>query len=291
MRLARSVAGAVLLGALCIRGALAAAPLDIRLEAAYTHDDNVNRAIAAERLSDDFFSFNLNKSFVIPVSENARFSLQAFLGAEEFRNHKGLSRYSLGVEGELQYRPSAEFTAPTFAVFGRTSVDRYDSNLRDGYRHSAGISIRKPVTDRIDFSGALAYNVREGKSTVFDTKDYSVRVNADYSLTRTGTVYLGAEYRRGDTVSSARPALIFVDVAKAIVADDAFPGMGLFAYRLKARTVVTTIGYNWAFGEGHALDFSWRWIESVGTAQPSFVTTDKVRYRDNQFTVAYLYRF
>jgi hypothetical protein len=292
MSLVRHVAIWMLLGGLGISAAAPAAdPLGIRLEAGYNHDDNVTRSRGADKLSDDFLSFTLNKDFSFPVSEHTRLMLLGFVGAEEFRNHKGLSRYFLSIEAELQYRPSAEFGAPTFAVFGRTSADRYESDLRDGYRHSVGVSVRKSVTDRIDLSGALSYNVRDSKSSVFDTRDWAARVNADYSLMRNGTLYFGAEYRRGDTVSSARPMLIFVDLAKAIVRDDAYPGMNLFAYRLEARTIITTLGYNWAFAEGHALDFSWRWIEATATATPSFVTTDKVRYRDNQLSIAYLYRF
>jgi hypothetical protein len=268
----------------------AAEGLGINVEAAYVYDDNVTRAPHAEKLSDQLFSLNLNKNFQIPVTEHTRLSLLAFVGGEKFRTYTGLSRFFYGGQAQLQYRPSAEFDAPTFAVFARASTDYYDSTLRDGYRYSGGITVRKSLTDRIDFSAAVTRNVRDTKSTVFDTRDYSARVNVDYSLSSISTVYLGGEYRQGEVVSTARPALAFVDIAKAIVLDDAFPGMNRFAYRVDAATIITTLGYNRVLGQGHSLDFSWRWVQSTPTDRPPF-PTERIRYRDNQLSVAYLFRF
>ena len=288
-----AAASAVLLSALWTPSTvLAEEPLGIRIEAAFTADNNVTRARdSGDKLSDRSYSLNLSKSLNIPVSEHTRLSLLGFMGGEKFETYTGLSRYFAGIQGEFQYRPSGEFGAPTFGAFVRSSRDEYESNLRDGYRHSAGLNVHKAVTDRIDVFGAVARNIRDGKSTVFDTRDYSARLNLDYSLTRYGTVYLGGEYRRGDVVSTARPALAFVDIAEAIVRDDAFTDTERFAYRIQARTVLTTLGYNFAFGEGHALDFSWRWVRSTPTTEPGFATAGAIRYYVNQFTLAYLIRF
>jgi hypothetical protein len=281
-----STAAAVLLGALCAPPILLAAEsLDIRIEAGFTTDDNVTRARGADRLSDQSYSLNLSKSLDIPVSQHTRLLLLGFLGGEKFRAYTGLSRYFYGIQGEFQYRASGEFGSPIFGAFVRGSKDQYESDLRDGYRYSAGLTVRKPVTDRIHLFGNLAYNVRDGKSTVFDTKDWSTRLNLDYALTRSGSVYLGGEYRRGDVVSTAIPSLAYV--AEASVQDDAYTDIVRQAYRLKAGTALATIGYNLAFGEGQALDVSWRWAQSTSTSTPG----NTIRYFDNQFTVAYLIRF
>lgn len=283
-----STAAAVLLGALCAPSILLAAePLDIRIEAGFTTDDNVTRARGADRLSDQSYSLNLSKSLDIPVSQHTRLLLLGFLGGEKFRAYTGLSRYFYGIQGEFQYRASGEFGSPIFGAFVRGSKDQYESDLRDGYRYSAGLTVRKPVTDRIHLFGNLAYNVRDGKSIVFDTKDWSARLNLDYALTRSGSVYLGGEYRRGDVVSTALPSPIAEAIAEADVRDDAFTGIVRQAYRLKARTALATIGYNLAFGEGQALDVSWRWVQST----PTSAQGNSIRYFDNQFTVAYLIRF
>jgi len=44
--------------------------------------------------------------------------------------------------------------------------------------------------------------------------------------------------------------------------NDAFNDTPRDAYRLKARTLIATLGYNRAFGERHALDVSWRRAQS-----------------------------
>jgi hypothetical protein len=292
----RNAATAVLLGALCSPAALLAdESLDVRIEATFTADNNVTRAhAAADKLSDRSFGVTLNKSFEFPIpdSPHTRLLVSGSLGSETFQTYKGLSRIFLGVQGELQYRPSAEFDAPTFAAFVRSSRDEYESTLRDGYRNSVGVSVRKSVTDRIDAFGALAFNKRDGKSTVFDTADRSARVNLDYSLSRNGTIYLGGEYRRGDIVSTAPATLLAIDLAKALVRDDAFTDTPRIAYRLDARSVLATFGYNLAFGNGQAFDVSWRRVRSASTASPGFVSPDPtLRYYATQLSASYLIQF
>jgi hypothetical protein len=289
----RGAAAALLISALCVPDALLAAePLGIRIEADFTADDNVTRTRSGpDKLSDRSFSVDLSKDLIVPVSEHTRFALLGFLGGERFMNYVGLSRFYYGVQGEYQYRASGDLYAPTIAIFGRTSADEYESKLRDGYRYSAGVNVRESLTDKTQLFGALTRNARDGKSAVFDTKDYSARLNLDYSISGGGTVYLGGEFRRGDVVSTARPGLADIDIAEAIVRDDVFTDTARFSYRVKANTVITTLGYNLALGEKHALDFSWRWVQSTPTTSPGFATPDKIRYVVNQFTVAYLVRF
>jgi hypothetical protein len=283
----------VLLGALCsLAAVLPARAIDYHLEAAYTDDDNVTRSEGAGNvLSDRFFTVTAHARHNIQQTANTRLALQASLGGDKYDEHEGLSRFFGGLQGELQYRGSGEFGAPVYGVFLKAFRDQYDSELRDGYRYSAGVRVLKPLTDRIETFAALAYNVRDGKSTVFDTDDVSARVNIDYGATRWSTVYLGAEYRNGDVVSTARPSLVLVTAADAVVRDDAFTDTERLAYRIKAHTVIATLGYNVAFGGRHSLDFSWRWVQSKATDELGFGTASKPEYEVNQYSVAYLIRF
>lgn len=265
--------------------------LDIRVEGSVTYDNNIARSRGTGNvLSDVIYNINAGKNFIFPLTENVRATVLGTAGYEGFSRYSGLSRFFLGVEGELQYRPSGEFAAPTFGLFGRSAVDFYDSDLRDGYRYTVGGRVLQPLTDKVDLFAALAYNVRDGKSKVFDNKDFSARLNLDYSLSAKGTLYFGAEYRRGQTVSSARPELAFVDVAEAIVLDDAFND-GRAAYRLKAKTWIATLGYSLGLQEDQSLDFSVRWVQSTAISRPTFPGAGIVRYYDTQATVAYLIRF
>ena len=260
-----------------------------RLTADATYDDNVSRARKDDKLSDSFATLNLGASVPWQLSAKSRFVVSANAGGEKFDRYTGLDRYYANVQGELQFRNSGQFSEPIWAIFARQGEDWYESNLRDGYRTSAGVSVRKPVTDRIFFFSALAYNQREGRSTVFDTKEVSLRANVDYSLTRRQTLYFGLEGRDGDIVSTARANLAYFDIAQAVVQDDVFTDTTRFAYRFKAYTGIANIGYNFAMGEHAALDLAYRVAYSRPHDQPpSVVTTERIDYVDNQFTLSLL---
>ena len=264
---------------------LAADSYGIKVEAGFRNDDNVTRARGDDRLSDRSVSIDLSKSFLIPVSEHTRLALTGFVGGEKFVSYTGLSRFYYGILGEFQYRTSGEFGAPTFAIFARAAGDQYESSLRDGNRYSFGASVKTPVTDRIEIFSALARNVRTAKNPVFDNNDHAVRVNVDYALYRDSTLYFGGEYRRGDVVSTARPAFNKLDeIATAVVVDDVFTDTVRESYRVRATSVLGTVGFNLPFGERHSLDISWRWVQST-------TSLNATRYFDNQIGVSYLGRF
>jgi hypothetical protein len=259
--------------------------LDIRVEGSITADNNVTRSRGANnKLGDTIYNLNIGKGQVFPLTQHTRLTLAGIAGVEVFGRYSDLSRTSLGVQGEFQYRPSGEFDAPTFGIFARASADFYQSRLRDGYRASAGLRVLQPLTDRIDVFGALAYNVRDGRNSVFDNKEYAARVNFDYAISPRGTLYVGGEYRRGQIVSTAQsdPA---PNVIEAEVKDDAFHDADRTAYRLKAKTEIATLGYSHQFAADQSLDLSVRSVRS------SLLLTPGIRYYDTQATLAYLVRF
>lgn len=263
---------------------------DFRVDAGYLYDSNVTRAQdPADKLSDHSYSVNLSKPVALPVSTHTRVLLSANLGGEKFANYNGLTHTTGGVQGMFQYRPSAQFYAPTLSVFARGYADHYQSNLRSGSRNSEGISMRQPVTDRIQLFGAWARNQRNAYSSVFCTEDHSLRLNLDYAATPGSTIYLTGERRHGDTVSTGVPTLALIDLAKALVQDNAYPGGQLYSYRFIATTMVTTLGYNIGISTQSALDISWLrakstadYIPSSAVSAPSYVT--------NQFSIVYLLR-
>jgi hypothetical protein len=265
--------------------------LDIRVDAGFMFDDNVTRAKESSDIrSDHAYSADLSKVFIFPGTEHTRTLLTGLLGGEKFVHYSGLSHAFGGVQGEFQYRSSAGFDAPTFAVFARAFAEQYESQLRDGSRYSAGVSMRQPVTDRIQLFGALAHDERKGYSDVFDTKDNAFRLNLDYTVTRSGTLYLTGEYRRGDIVADGQPALELIDIAKVFAADDAFPGEQLYCYRFDGTTAIATLGYNIGFSSRHSLDISWRRIESTPDQRPSYATSPS-SYVANQYSIVYLVNF
>jgi hypothetical protein len=263
-----------------------------RLTGDVTYDDNVSRARGDDKLHDTFSTVNFGATVPFELTHKTRLVVAGNLGRENFDHFRGLDRTYANIQGEFQYRNSGEFGEPIWALFARQGQDWYTSDLRDGFRFSGGLSVRKPVTDRIFFFGAATYNTRDGRSTVFDTRELSLRANVDYSLTRRQTVYFGLEARNGDIVSTARSNLKYLDIADAVVQDDVFTDTTRFSYRLKAYTGIGTLGYNYAFAERAALDLSYRYVYSRPHEQPNpALWNDSIYYTDQQVTVSLLIRF
>ena len=264
----------------------------VQFDLGYTYDDNVTRGRAADEiLADQLVGFNVSAGGTLRIDDNARVLVTGLLNGEQFKTYHGLSRLSGGLQAELQYRQSAAFDAVTFAAFARGWLDNYRSHLRDGSHFDLGVSAQGALTDRIGVYGELARHQRNAQSDVWDLIDYSARLNLDYSLGRSGTLYLNGEYRRGNTVSDGRATLINVSLAQVFVLDDAFPGKQLFAYRFDARTWIGTVGYNLPLGPRESIDISWRRVQATPTSRPDFDVQGSLRYVDNQYSVVFLKLF
>jgi hypothetical protein len=268
-----------------------------RVEASLTADDNVTRAGGSDALRDTILGVKASKGLTLPVSQRTRAIVQGFVGGEKFQKYDGLSHNFFGGQADFQFRSSGEFGAATYSAFARSQAEYFQSTLRDGYRHAFGVTVLKPLTDRVTFLGALQQNIIDGKSSVFDTKNTALRANFDWSLSNWNTVYAGAEYRKGDFVSTAcncdpkTPGLLST-ANPYFIPDDAFTDTPRTAYRLKANVIVATLGYNHAFGSGQSLDVSWRRAQS-SLDQPAVAPASKsdFAYTVNQFSLAYLVRF
>jgi hypothetical protein len=270
-----------------------------RVEASLTADDNVTRAGGSDALRDTILGVRASKGLTLPVSQHTRAIVQGFVGGEKFFKYDGLSHNFFGAQADVQYRSSGEFGAATYSAFVRTQAEYFQSTLRDGYRHAFGVTILKPLTDRVTFLAALQQNITDGKSSVFDTQNTALRANFDWNASTWDTFYAGAEYRKGDFVSTncracdPNKTLGLVNTATPnIIQDDAFTDTVRDAYRLKANIIVATLGYNRGFGNGQSLDVSWRRAMS-SLAQDAVAPASKsdFAYTVNQYSLAYLVRF
>jgi hypothetical protein len=261
----------------------------MQIDLGYTYDDNVTRGRSDDEiLADQLFGLNLSAGGALRVNDRTRVLVTGMLNGEISKSYNGLSNLSGGLQAELQYRQSAAFDALTFGAFARGWLDNYASHLRDGSHFALGVDAQGALTDRIGAYGELAWNQRQAQSDVWDLHYYSARLNLDYSLGHSGTVYLNGEYRRGNTVSDGHATLVNVRLAQVFVLDDAFPGKQLFAYRVDSRTWVGTLGYNLPLGQKASLDISWRRAEGTPTDRPDFDVQGSLRYIDNQYSLFFL---
>ncbi len=265
-------------------------PLGFLFAAGFAHDDNVSRAsVASEKLSDISYGITLSKVHSLQFTKFFRLALNGFLDVEKFRTYHGLGHFSGGIQGEFMYRASGEFSAPTFGIFTRLSGDNYESRLRDGSRRSVGLTLRNPLTDRINLYTAIANQARTGKSAVFSTRDNALRMNLDYVVDAGQTVYFTGEYRKGDIVSSGLPSLAKLDMSDRFVLDDVFISPAFYTYRMQGKTNIFTLGYNHALSAKDALDFAWRRAQSTPDKIPAFAAPP--RYVDNLYSISYLMAF
>lgn len=294
-------AASVALSALSLlhpRAAVAAEPLQpdaLQLEASMGWDDNLTRAgEAPSRLGDRIHSVTLSRAATLPLAPHWRSVFSGFVSADKLARYEGLDRASAGLSVDLQYRPSAAFRAPTYALTGQVQHDEYRSGQRTGQRFFVGASVRQPLTDRITAFAAIGHAGRDARDAAFDTRERSLRLHLDYAAGRLGTFYAGAEHRRGDVVSTSWGyEAEYAHPARAWSRDEAF-GPGYFAYRLGGRTTLGTLGWSLPLGPQHALDVSWRHAVSKASipADPAGAyDAETFRYRSNLYSVAYLLRF
>ncbi|MGZ5818236.1 MAG: autotransporter domain-containing protein, partial [Burkholderiaceae bacterium] len=258
----------------------------------YTFDDNINRSSdAVDKMSDSSYNLDLNKSWLVPLTDHTRLVIGSSLGGEKFHTYTGLDHMYLGGQVEYQYRASGDFGTPIWGIFTNATGDAFSSTLRDGYRYSVGLSLRKPLTDRINMFSSLARNERHGKSAVFDTKDNSFKFNLDYAVTDNNTLYLNTEHRRGDLISSGSHTLQNIDIAKVFALDDVYTRNDFYSYRFNGTTTLIVLGYNVPFGPKDSIDISWQRVRSAASKSPSVATWPSRHYFDNQLSVVYLFSF
>lgn len=267
-----------------------AASRDLQASISLQHDDNVTRASDGfAQPSDQVLSADIRQRFFIPMSEHTRGILDLQLEGKRYREFHGLSRLTGGVRGEVQYRSAATFDTPTFALFAEVNADQYASAARDGVRYGIGLSVQQNVTDRISVFGSVSHQGRQARNTAFDQQYNAVKLNLDYAVTNAQTLYLGAEYRRGDSHTTTRPSLLNTGYASFVYQnDDAYTRQGFYTYRYKGDTLISTLGYNISLNAFHALDFSW--VRARSTPDVSGPASTP-HYLVNQFSIAYLFRF
>jgi hypothetical protein len=224
------------------------------------------------------------------LTDNIRLQVAGLATGDRFQNFNGLSHTALGLESVLQYRANGAFATPTWGLTAKVAGDDYQTAIRSGSRYAVGLNVLQPMTERVNLFSAMSYNVRNANNSVFSTQDIALRLNLDYALVNHSNLYFSGEFRDGDIISSGRQSLENITLARAVVADDAYPGASFFTYRLQGTTWLTTLGYNIGLGARDSLDLSWRYIQATPSQRPIWVTSPP-SYVTNQISASYLMRF
>lgn len=266
-------------------------PINVQFEAGVMRDNNATRAgFGPARFGDTVRFFGVSSSLAHPLTEHTRLWGSAAVGAEKYRRFDGLSRLHGSAELEYQYRASSQFDAPTFGAFVKFTGEEFDSEMRDGYRIGAGLSVRQSLNDRLSYSASVSHNARRASDRVFSGSENMVRGNVDLQLSDQAVMYFNADYRRGDIVATGWPNGGTPNVSSVFWWDDAFAAEGMVSYRLRGSSMQLTLGLNYAIAPRHSIDLSLRHVRTRAASSPNYVSSD-LSYKSSQLSLAYLFRF
>jgi len=231
----------------------------------YIDDDNVRLAQEDEDIrSDRIISATITAKGGKSLDS---FSILNYGASATYNKHDTfdtLDNYEVEINTRYRFALSSGFTSPIYSLRAKLGGREFDTEMRDATFVALSADLNKWITDTINMTTGIGVNAQESKSEVFDTSDARIFVNFDTNFSRTDLIYTTFSYITGDTVSSATPSLGIINVADAIEPDDAFGGIeaNQFAYRLKADTMVLTLGYNRIFTRDLSFDVSARFVDS-----------------------------
>jgi len=243
---------------------------NINLDVAISHDDNLNISPDDEFAIDSLFasvgaSYNLNKK----INYKSFFDSHLTLKYENYQDTDGLNNTEFSAGIGYNIKPGAGFTKATYILKGDIRVNDYETDIRDRTVYEATGIMSFWVTNTISMRTGLTARMRDSDSTVFDTKDFRLFINADLILNRKSTLYSTLNLLTGDLTSTIdqddenEEILDLINQADAIEFDPTF-GDNMIAYKVNTDIAALTLGYNYVFSRKQSLDFSARY--AIGKA-------------------------
>lgn len=237
------------------------------------YDDNVGNAAEDGDVRDSsVVSGGVNLDYHQALTLNSGLLLRGAVQGEAYEAQDGLSNARVLAMARLSHRPTGGFHMPTFAGWFSAGAAEYNSTMRDGFDYRGGLFLVEPLTTAISTRLSVAAAERRGDNAVFDLSSWSASVNLDWAVTARSTLYMGYQFQEGDVVSTGTvpPKASHISggggssgcgSASACDLDDALDGQS--AYRIDARTHVTTAGLNLPLSNALALDGQVRVVDST----------------------------
>lgn len=156
----------------------------------------------------------------------------------------------------LSARPGDSPLVPTFSLWGSGAAWEFQSDIRDSTELRAGILVQQPLTTRLSTRLSGVFAQRDSDSRVFDLQQRWLAVDLEWQPWSAARLALGWQLQDGDTVATAPTGFGVVRSADQVEPDEAYGGMAgnRYAYRLKARTQVGSLGFNYRLSQQLSLD-------------------------------------
>lgn len=264
-------AAALLLAGAC--GTVAAgSPWSVGAELGATYDSNAGNAHS----SDDTrvvgrVGAGINSTYTQALG---LFTALQWRGALDGEGDVGIGDLSLGrvsTRLRLLHKPGVGFYVPVLAAWTSGDYQASASKLRTGGQWRAGAYLAEPITTQLQSRLGFSWSRRAMDGRAYDGQTRSYELTVDWAVLPQLTVY--GEYRidhgpivvsaKGDnTVVPKTEHLYLYQYADSVEPDPAF-GDYWFAYRLKARTGIATLGFNLPLSRDVSLDAQLRRAHSV----------------------------
>jgi hypothetical protein len=231
------------------------------------YDDNVGNASDEDDIRDSaVVTGGVNLDYTRALSLNTGLLLRGSLQGEALEAEDRLSHGRLLAMARLSHRPSGGFYMPTFAIWASAGMLEFSSGMRDGFEYRGGLFLTEPLTTAVSARLGVTAVERSADNYVFDLSSRSASLNLDWAVTPGFTLYTGYQFQDGDVVSTGTVLPKSTHLpggcggASACDPDDALNGQ--FAYRIDAKTRLSTLGFNVPLSPGLSLDAQLRHADS-----------------------------
>ncbi len=199
--------------------------------------------------------------------------------AAAYDRYGGLNHLDLGVGFLFKRKAGWGATAPWWGATWTANRLDYRSELRDGWLYTVSLGTGKRFTEKWNLRADYRYDRRtadQGTGTVrglsgavFNQKNRTAQLDAEYAYDEAVSVSIGYARRTGDIVATTqRNATIFA-ASTAIAADPVF-GTDTFAYKLSATVHILFFGMSKALNRRSSLNFAFERQIAHGTCNNDY---------------------
>lgn len=274
----------------------AGVPFHLDLSAGYKSDDNVTRAADSKDIKgDSIIQLSASGTYSIPVNEKNSVSILAALELNQYQDYNNLSYHDLSLGAAWYFQPTQGFSAPWYVLTFKLGSQDFDDDHRDNSYYDIELAGGLRITDRMKLRAGIGRLSRDAESArnsrngsqydFFDVESTRLYVNMDLKLTRNNTLYTTLSHYDGDVVSTdvyPHPTE-FDGHSLPWFADSEYDFGGAWTYRVDAKTLMLTLGDNYALASNQSVDAS---ISSYNS-DASYGFT----YSGTIVQASYIYRF
>jgi hypothetical protein len=225
------------------------------LEGGILNESNINRSsFDSDKRSDAAFIPSASLGRYNQLTDSTRLRATVDFEGGQYNNYKPLNYNRAGITLSLRQKIGFGSDAPWLRPHLSAAYMDVGSDIRDSYLYEAGLRLGKRLTPEFDGRIGYVYNVRDGKSDVFDQRGYILSIEGGYIITNRFLLTGGYSYWYGDFDSAYTYKNISHVTAgeeiKAMTTDYAF-NEKFWIYKLEGKANIISIMASYSLLNGH----------------------------------------